>query len=205
MLTDVEELQTDFGDWAGAYFSTQDIGHLWSGFDLHDGENYNVIGNASIGGTCGDIGIYQWTVLERFSATDFYNLALLQAHEYGHLLDADHEENTGTIMEPSLNLVESATWAQANIDEMFDFIEDEACIQSCIQCPLSYTIADYISWGDWKYSSVLNVNSTAVIDSVADVIFQSEGFVKLTPGFSASSLQPASSGGTFVAKIAGCE
>lgn len=203
--TEVDDLQSDFGDWAGSYFSTQDIGHLWTTNDLHDSGDYGTIGYASVGGTCGDIGLYQWAILERFTASDFYYLAILQAHEYGHLLDADHEENTGTIMEPSLNLVESATWAQANIDEMFDFIEDESCIQSCVQCPVSYNIIDYLSWGDWKYSAVVNVNSTAVIDSVADVIFQSEGFIKLTPGFRASSLQPSSAGGTFVAKIAGCE
>ncbi len=112
--TEVDDLRPDFGDWAGEYFSTQDIGHLWTTNDLHNSGDYGVIGNANIGGTCGDVGIYQWTVLERFTANDFYHLALLQAHEYGHLLDADHEENTGTIMEPSLNLVESATWAQAN-------------------------------------------------------------------------------------------
>ena len=203
--TEVDDLMFDFGDWAGAYFSTQDIGHLWTSNDLHDDDNYGVVGYAGVGGACGDVGLYQWTILERFSANDFYTLAILQAHEYGHLLDADHEENTGTIMEPSLNLVESATWAQANIDEMFDFIEDEACIQSCVQCPLSYTIIDSISWGDWKYSTVLNLNSSAGINGEADVIFQSEGFVKLTPGFNASSLQPSSGGGTFVAKIAGCE
>jgi hypothetical protein len=202
--TDVDDLISDFGDWAGDYFSSQDIGHLWTNHDLHDGENYNAIGYASVGGACGDIGIYQWAILERFSA-NFYPLALLQAHEYGHLLDADHEPNTGTIMEPSLDLVESATWAQANIDEMLSFMEDESCIQTCVHCLLSYQIMDYISWGDWKYSAVLNINSTAVIDSVADVIFQSEGFVKLTPGFSASSVQPSSAGGTFVARIAGCE
>jgi len=203
--TEVDDLRPDFGDWAGAYFSTQDIGHLWTTNDLHSSGDYGVIGNANIGGTCGDIGIYQWTVLERFTANDFYRLALLQAHEYGHLLDADHEENTGTIMEPSINLVESATWAQANIDEMFDFIEDEACIQSCVQCPLSYTIIDSISWGDWKYSTVLNLNSSAGINGEADVIFQSEGFVKLTPGFRATSLLQPSDGATFVAKIATCE
>ncbi len=203
--TEVDDLRPDFGDWAGAYFSTQDIGHLWTTNDLHSSGDYGVIGNANIGGTCGDVGIYQWTVLERFTANDFYSLALLQAHEYGHLLDADHEENTGTIMEPSLSLVESATWAQANIDEMFDFIEDEACIQSCVQCPLSYTIIDSISWGDWKYSTVLHLNSSAGINGEADVIFQSEGFVKLTPGFRATSLLQPSDGATFVAKIAGCE
>ncbi|HQW03614.1 MAG TPA: M12 family metallo-peptidase, partial [Saprospiraceae bacterium] len=196
--TEVDDLRPDFGDWAGAYFSTQDIGHLWTTNDLHSSGDYGVIGNANIGGTCGDVGIYQWAVLERFTANEFYMLALLQAHEYGHLLDADHEENTGTIMEPSINLVESATWAQANIDEMFDFIEDEACIQSCVQCPLSYTIIDSISWGDWKYSTVLHLNSSAGIDGEADVIFQSEGFVKLTPGFRATSLLEPSDGATFV-------
>lgn len=203
--TEVDDLISDFGDWAGAYFSTQDIGHLWTSNDLHDDDNYGVVGYAGVGGACGDVGLYQWTILERFSANDFYTLAILQAHEYGHLLDADHEENTGTIMEPSLNLVESATWAQANIDEMFDFIEDEACIQSCVQCPLSYTIIDSISWGDWKYSTLLHLNSSAAIDGEADVIFQSEGFVKLTPGFRATSLLQPSDGATFVAKIATCE
>lgn len=203
--TEVDELIVDFGDWAGGYFDIEDIGHLWSNYNLHDSGDYGTIGYAGIGGTCGDIGLYPWAILERFTANDFYSLAILQAHEYGHLLDADHEENTGTIMEPSINLVESPTWAQANIDEMFDFIEDETCIETCVQCPLAYNIIDYISWGEWKYSSLLNVNSTAIIDSVADVVFQSEGFVKLTPGFSASSLQPSSGGGTFVAKIAPCE
>lgn len=203
--TEVDDLIADFGDWAGAYFSSQDIGHLWTSNDLHDSGDYGTIGYASVGGTCGDVGLYQWAILERFTANDFYTLAILQAHEYGHLLDADHEENTGTIMEPSINLVESATWAQANIDEMFDFIEDETCIQTCVQCPLSYTIIDSISWGDWKYSTVLNLNSSAGIDGEADVIFQSEGFVKLTPGFQATSLLEPSDGATFVAKIATCE
>ncbi len=203
--TDVNDLIDDFGDWADSYFSSDDIGHLWSNHDLHNDGDYGTIGRAYIGGTCGDIGIYQWAVLERFSATNFYDLALLQAHEYGHLLDAEHAPGTGTIMEPSLDLVEASIWHQANIDEMNDFMEDEDCIQSCIQCPLALTVIDYISWGDWKYSTLYNLHSTAVIDSLADVIFQSEGYVKLSPGFSASSLQPSSANGTFVAKIAGCE
>jgi hypothetical protein len=198
-------LLENFGDWADDYFGDQDIGHLWTNGDIWNDEGSGVIGRAWIGGACGDIGITPWSILERFSANDFYTLALLQAHEYGHTLDADHEPGTGTIMEPNLGDVESASWAPANIDEMNSFIEDETCIQSCIQCPSMYNIIDYIGWGDWRYSAIGYITSSAVIDSLADVRFQANSFITLTPGFTATSHQPSSGGSTFEAKIAGCE
>ncbi len=51
-------------------------------------------------------------------------------------------------MEPSLGDIDSPTWAQANIEKMLDFMEAETCIETCVQCPFTYTIIDYISWGD---------------------------------------------------------
>ena len=203
--TEVDDLQSDFGDWAYDHFDSEDIGNLWTTHDLHDDDDYGTIGYASIGGACSDIGIYPWAVLENFNSNNFYLLSILQAHEYGHLLDADHEPGTGTIMEPSLGDIESPSWAEANIEEMLSFMEDESCIQSCVRCPIYYNIIDYIGWGDWKYSAQDHINSTARIDSVADVIYQAINYVKLTPGFDASAVQPSSGGGTFIARIEGCE
>lgn len=201
---DVNELLGDFGDWAYAQFDTEDIGHLWTASNLHDDGDYGTIGFASVGGACSDIGLYPWCLLERFTPT-ISSLANLQAHEYGHLLDADHEPGTGTIMEPNLNDINCICWAQANIVEMWDFIEDEACIETCVQCPLSLNIIDRIAWGDWKYSSLAFTTSKAYIYHEADIIFQSEGYVKLQPGFFATSLNPTSGGATMIARIDPCE
>jgi hypothetical protein len=201
----IEPLKDTFEDWADDHFDTHDIGHLWTSGDIYkDDFDYSLLGRADIGGVCGDIGITPWAVLENHALTDIYNLALLQAHEYGHLLDADHEPGTGTIMEPDFGAIESPTWAQANIEEMFDFIEDEDCISTCRYCPVSFNIIDYIGWGDWRYSALDHIRSTGVIDSLADVQFRAVGYVRLLPGFHASSLQPASGGATFRAYIGNC-
>jgi hypothetical protein len=201
---EVDELLPSFGDWAYAHFNTEDIGHLWTTIDLHDDDNFNIIGYAGVGGACSDIGLYPWAILERFTPL-ISKLALLQAHEYGHLLDADHEPGTGTIMEPSLSAVTCACWAQDNIEEMWDFIEDETCIETCVRCPFTYNIIDNIAWGNWKYSSQLSTTSTGFFFNEADVILQSEGYVRLLPGFNATSLSPASGGATLIARIEGCE
>lgn len=203
--TEVDELQVAFGDWAYNGFGSEDIGNLWTTGDLHDDDDYGTVGYASVGGACSDIGLYPWAILEDFNSTNFYLLSILQAHEYGHLLDADHEPGTGTIMEPSLAAVETTSWAQANIDEMFSFMADETCIQSCVHCPVFYNIIDYIGWGDWHYSALDHISSSAVIDSFADVVFQANNYIKFMPGFNASAIRPSTANGTFIAKIDGCE
>lgn len=202
---EVDDLLADFGDWAYGNFSTEDIGHLWTTGNLHDSGDQGTIGYASVGGACDDIGLYPWALLENFDENDFYRLSILQAHEYGHLLDADHEEGSGTIMENNLGNVDCTCWDPDNIEEMIDFMEDETCIESCNQCPTTYNIIDYIGWGDWRYSAQQHINSKAIINGSADVVCQANDYVKLNPGFKASSRDPSSSGSTFIAKIAGCE
>ncbi len=203
---DMDVLKDEFEDWADNWFGAQDIGHLWTSGNIYkDDFDYGILGRADIGGACGDIGITPWTVLENNVLTDFYDLAILQAHEYGHLLDADHEPGTGTIMEPNFGDTESATWAQANIEEMFDFIEDEGCIESCTQCPGAYNIYDYIGWGSWRYSALVSIESSAVIDSSAQVVFQSAQWIKFKPGFVATAFHPTSLHMRLIAKIEGCE
>ena len=201
---DVDELLPGFGDWAYAHFNTEDIGHLWTTLDLHDGDDYGTIGYASVGGACSDIGLYPWALLERYTPV-ISNLALLQSHEYGHLLDADHEPGSGTIMEPSLNDVTCACWDPDNIEEMWDFIEDETCIVTCVRCPFTYNVIDNIAWGNWKYSSQFSTSSTGYFFHEADVILQSEGYVRLLPGFRATSLSPSSGGATLIARVDPCE
>ncbi len=202
---EVTELQVDFSDWAYDHFDTEDIGHVWTGGNVHDDGDFNAIGWASVGGACDDIGVYPWAVLERDAITDISNLALLQAHEYGHLLDADHEPGSGTIMEPNLSAIECSCWDPDNIEEMWSFIEDEGCIETCVQCPVSYTIIDKIAWGNWRYSTQAFIISNGSFFNEADVLMQSEGYVKLVPGFYASSLNDPAEGATFVGRIAPCE
>lgn len=201
---DVNELLGNFGDWAYAQFDTEDIGHVWTASDLHNDGDYGTIGFASVGGACSDIGLYPWCLLERFTAT-ISSLATLQAHEYGHLLDADHEPGSGTIMEPNLGDVNCLCWDPDNIVEMWDFIEDEACIETCVQCPFTYNIIDRIAWGDWKYSSLTSTSSRGYFYHEADIILQSEGQVRLLPGFFATSLDEPSGGATMIARIDPCE
>jgi hypothetical protein len=127
------------------------------------------------------------------------------AHEYGHLYDAEHAPGTGAIMEPSINDITCDCWSVNNLEDMWDYIADASCLQSCVQCPVTYTLIDYIGWGDWKYSTQLFVKSTGHIDGSADVIYQSEGYVQLLPGFSATSSGAGNSGSTFIGRINGCE
>ncbi len=198
---EVDELSSAFQDWANAYFGIADIGHLWTGGDLHyDNEDYGVAGFAP-GIICDET----YALLECMDPSNFTFNSRLMAHEYGHLFDAEHAEGTGVIMEPNINDITCDCWSVNNLEDMEDCIESASCLVSCVQCPLWYTIMDYIGWGDWRYSSLLYINSTAKIDEEADVIFQSEGHVNLLPGFSATSLLEPADGATFVAKIAPCE
>ena len=201
----MDDLKSDFEDWADDYFGAQDIGHLWTAGDVFGDEGNGLLGRADVGGACGDIGITPWTVLENFALNDLYELALLQAHEYGHLFDADHVTGGGTIMEPNFGNITSATWHAESIDDINSFIVDEPCIQSCIQCPIIYNIIDYIGWGDWKYSAMDRIHSRSIINGSADVVFHAANYIRLLPGFQATSHEPTSGNGTLIAKIAGCE
>nr|HPN70091.1 M12 family metallo-peptidase [Saprospiraceae bacterium] len=196
-------LLSNFGDFGDANFDT-DIGHVWTNRDINNDGNSITIGRAWVGGACGDIGIHQYAILELFSSS-LSDLALLQAHEYGHLFDADHEPNTGTIMEPSLGAITSNTWAAANIIEMEDFIEDETCLFTCAHCPFNYHIIDQIVGGTWVYSSQNQTTTTADIKQGADVTIKSQVTVKLLPGFNASSLKELSGQTVVKVQIGVCE
>ncbi len=201
--TNVNNLIDSFGDWGEDYFITEGLGHLWSNNDLHNDGDYGNIGLAYVGGTCGDIGIYQWAILERFTSNSF-NLSLLQTHEYGHLLDADHEPGTNTFMEPSLNDITLYQWANANIVEMIDFMEDEDCITLCQSCPFYLDLIDHIQYGVWGYNAQYDIYSTAVITNNAKVRLEANQRIRLLPGFQATSPWSDDSS-RLIARIAGCD
>ena len=207
---EVDDLISDFYDWADVHLHT-DMGHLWTIGDLYDyelvsGTNYDVVGYASYGGACDDIGLYNYCLLEKHpDVNTLFMQKLLQTHEYGHLFDAYHTPGTNTIMEPSLSNSLQPIWAAVSVDEMTDFIVDESCLESCNQCPLNQNILDYIVSGNWNYASLLETMGNGKISGNANVTFQSAGKVVLKPGFKASSMAPNSQSMFFHAFLGPCD
>lgn len=130
---DASILLGNFGAWgnAGNFGFTYDIGVYWTTKNIYttgtNSNNYMVIGLATINGACG---VNKYQILEDFSINGLVQ-ALVEAHETGHNLGANHDGyNDLFIMAPSIS-VNNTTFSAASISSFTTFVTNATCFSAC--------------------------------------------------------------------------
>ncbi len=117
-------LLESFANWgnAGNFGVPFDVASLWSNRDFAG----NTIGLTWLGGLCTEM---RYNVLQAFT-NNAALLRVLQAHELGHLFNADHDaEGAISIMAPSVS--EANNWSPTSVNVINSFISDIAFSGGC--------------------------------------------------------------------------
>lgn len=134
---DYEALLASFRTWGnnGNFGAKYDLATLWTGRTMTDKNGQNIGGGGYYGVLCGSS---RYNVLRRYSENAGLMRAL-QAHEFGHNLNADHDStNSQTIMAPFIRDVkEWSAMSKVRINNYFaNAINFSNCLTPCAAATL---------------------------------------------------------------------